>query len=217
MSWFPVLLLAAAAFAAAVFLLQVKRGGWSLLGAALLFGLTGYALQGTPGRPAAPGTATEKQTLDGGLLVAGRREYFDTAQLPSRWILTGDGFARRGDFARAAGFYRSATQENPQDTEAWLALGIALVEHSEGNLTPAALYAFERAQQMDTENGGPRYFLGVSWLRAGEADRAAELWREALAAAPEDAPWRETLALRLERLESMLRSSQPASVGEVPQ
>ncbi len=217
MSWLSVILLAGAAFAAAVFLLKVNRGGWSLLGAALLFGLTGYALQGSPGQPAAPGAAVERERLDGGLLVEGRREFFDTSQLPSRWTLTGDGFARRGDYAQASGFYRSATQENPQDSEAWLALGIALVEHAEGNLTPGALYAFERAQQLDEDNGGPRYFLGVSWLRAGDAARAVELWRDALESAPEAAGWREALALRLERLESMIGAAQGVPAPEVPE
>ena len=209
MSWLPVILLAALAFAAAVLLLRVGKGGWTLLGAALLFGLTGYALQGSPGQPAAPGTATAKQTVDGELLVTARREFFTEPQLPSRWIITGDGYARRGDFARAAGFYRSASEENPRDREAWLALGIALVEHAEGRLTPAALLAFERAQELDESNGGPRYFLGLSWLRAGEAARAAELWREALAKAPEDAEWRESLASRLMQLEQMLGQAGP--------
>ena len=206
MSWLPVILLAALAFAAAVFLLRVGKGGWTLLGAALLFGLTGYALQGSPGQPAAPGTAAEKQTVDGELLVEARREFFTEPQLPSRWIITGDGFARRGDYAQAAGFYRSATEENARDREAWLALGIALVEHAEGKLTPAALLAFERAQQLDETNGGPRYFLGLSWLRAGEAQRTAELWREALANAPEEAEWRESLELRLMRLSQIVEA-----------
>lgn len=204
MSWAAVILLAAAAFAAGVYLLKLARSGWSLLGAALLFGLAGYALQGSPGQPAAPGAGGEKQKLDGELLVSARREFFDTSQLPSRWIMTGDGFARRGDYERAAGFYRSATAENPSDAEAWLALGIALVEHGEGNLTPAALYAFQRAEQLGGAYGGPRYFLGFAWLRAGEPERARELWSEALDAAPAEAPWRETLAQRLERLDILL-------------
>lgn len=204
MSWIPAIALAAAVFLAAAFVVKVDRNGWTLLGATLLFGLTGYALHGSPGQPSAPGMATERQGTDGELLIDARREYFDTSQFPSRWITTGDGFARRGDFAQAAGFYRSATQENPGDLEAWLALGIALVEHAEGRLTPAALYAFQKAQQIDTENAGPRYFLGLAWLRAGEVERTLELWREALEAAPEEAEWRESLALRLMQLETMV-------------
>lgn len=214
MNWLAVILLAVLTFAAAAFLLKVRKSGWTLLGATLLFGLTGYALQGAPDLPASPTDAAEKQTLDGELLVSARREYFDTAQLPSRWVMTGDGFTRKGDFERASGFYRSATQENPHDIEAWLALGAALVEHAEGNLTPAALFAFERAQELDKENGGARYFLGLSWLRAGQPARTLELWSEALVNAPEDAPWREALALRLMGLRAMLEQAAPPETVE---
>lgn len=216
MSWIAVIALAVLSFLAAVFLLKVNRSGWSLLGAALLFGLSGYGLQGSPAMQAAPGTTRAQQGLDGELLVSSRRDFFDATQLPSRWILTGDGFARRGDYMKAAGFYRSATQENPADTEAWLALGIALVEHAEGNLTPPALNAFQRAQALDETNGGARYFLGLSWLRAEQVGRTVELWAEALEAAPEDAPWRDTLALRLMRLQQLLGMSAPAA-DEAPQ
>ena len=208
MSWALVIGLAAITFGAAV-LLKVGKGGWSLLGATLLFGLAGYGLQGSPGQPAAPGAFSAEQPVDGELLVTARREYFDSSQLPSRWIMTGDGFARRGDFEQAAGFYRSATEENPRDLEAWIALGIALVEHGEGNLTPAALYAFERAEALDGSNGAARYFLGLSWLRAGQPLRTRELWSEALENAPEDAAWRESLILRLLRLDAMLGITPP--------
>lgn len=209
MSWALVIGLAAITFGAAALLLKVGKGGWSLLGATLLFGLAGYGLQGSPGQPAAPGAFSAEQPVDGELLVTARREYFDSSQLPSRWIMTGDGFARRGDFEQAAGFYRSATEENPRDLEAWIALGIALVEHGEGNLTPAALYAFERAEALDGSNGGARYFLGLSWLRAGQPLRTRELWIQALENAPEDATWRESLILRLLRLDAMLGITPP--------
>ncbi|MBX7526466.1 tetratricopeptide repeat protein [Qipengyuania vesicularis] len=208
MSWLPIIAIAVLSFLAAILLLRVRKGGWTLLGATLLFGLTGYALQGSPDQPSSPGQAEQQQAVDGELLIEARREFFDTSQFPSRWIVTGDSYMRRGDFDAAAGFYRNAIEEAPGDIEAWLGLGIALVEHAEGNLTPAALHAFERAQELDETNGGPRYFLGLSWLRAREIDRTLELWREALAAAPDDAPWRESLALRLGALETMLEAAQ---------
>ena len=204
MTWLPILLLALATFALAAFALKLPRSSWTLLGATLLFGLAGYGLEGTPGQASAPKAAEIRQTENSELLVSARREFFGEGQLPSRWVVTGDGFARRGDFAQAAGLYGNAVEENPADTEAWLGLGIALVEHAEGNLSPAALEAFERAAVLQPENGGARYFLGLSWLRSGELQRTRELWAEALEAAPEGAEWRENLALRLERLEMLI-------------
>ena len=204
MTWLPIILLALAAFIAAVILLRLPRTMWTLLGATLVFGLAGYAMQGSPGQDSSPKAAAGSETQSGELLVSARREFFGAGQLPSRWIMTGDGFARRGDYAQASGLYANAISENPSDTEAWLATGIALVEHAEGNLTPAAINAFERAAELQPENGGARYFLGLSWLRGGEPARTRELWVEALEAAPEDAEWRGDLQMRLERLDTLL-------------
>lgn len=204
MSWLPILALATAAFAIAVLVLKVGRSGWALLGATLLFGLTGYALQGSPGQPGAPKPAAVPDPKSGELFVAGRREFYGKDQPPSRWVTTGDAFMRRGDYQRAADFYRNAVEENPGDVEGWSALGIALIEHSEGNLTPAAIEALRRSESLEPGNAAPRYFLGLAWLRAGEPLRTLELWDEALAEAPEGAEWRESLALRRNRLAGML-------------
>ena len=59
MIWLAVLALAALGFRFAVWLFGLARSGWTLFGAALLFGLTGYAQQGSPGQPAAPGAGPE--------------------------------------------------------------------------------------------------------------------------------------------------------------
>lgn len=204
MSWLPIIVLALAAFAFAVLVLKVRRSGWTLLGATLLFGLSGYALQGLPGQPAAPKPPMAADAESGELFVAGRREFYGKDQPPSRWITTGDAFMRRGDYQRAAGFYRNAVEESPADAEGWSALGIALIEQSEGNLTPAAIEALRRAKSLAPKNAAPRYFLGLAWLRAGEPLRTLELWDEALAEAPEGAEWRNSLALRRNRLAAML-------------
>ena len=110
----------------------------------------------------------------------------------------------RGQHDQAANFLRNAVAENPKDGEAWLALGNALVEHADGQLTSAALYAYSQAEQVAPENPAPTYFLGLSFLRAGEPRKTLGLWRELLETAPEEAEWREPLAARLARLETML-------------
>ena len=52
--WFAVAALALAAFALAVLVMKLPRHGLTLFGAALVFGLAGYAWQGSPGQPSAP-------------------------------------------------------------------------------------------------------------------------------------------------------------------
>jgi cytochrome c-type biogenesis protein CcmH len=205
MSWLPVLLLAVLAFALAVVVLKLPRTLWTLFGSALLFGLTGYALQGHPGMAGAPAAPAAQDDADTGeLLVSARREFYPSGAMPSRFVVTADAFTRRGQHEQAANFLRNAVEENPNDSEAWLALGNALVEHADGQLTAAALYAYSQAEKTDPSNPAPTYFLGMAFLRAGEPGKTLALWRELLEEAPDDAEWRATLATRLERLEAIL-------------
>lgn len=204
MSWLPILLLAAGAFLAAVLLLKLPRGGYTLLGAALMFGLAGYGLQGSPGTPAAPGQATGGDAGTGSLMVEARRAFFDPDVLPSRYLITSDAFARRGDALGAAGFARSALADNPRDAEAWTALGNALADHAGGRLTPAALYAYGQAQRAAPDSPAPGYFLGLAMLRGGEPARTRVIWAELVEQAPADAPWRPVMVERLARLDMLL-------------
>lgn len=206
MSWIPILVLGATAFLAAVFLLKLPRGGYTLLGATLLFGLAGYALQGSPGAPAAPGKVVLDEEGMGELMVEARRAFFDPDVLPSRQLITSDAYARRGEPKRAAEFARSAIAENPGDAEAWTALGNALADHAGGTLTPAALYAYGQAQRRDPGSPAPAYFLGLAMLRGGEPERTRAIWAELVASAPSDAPWRPVMAERLARLDMLLGS-----------
>ena len=205
MSWLPILILTALVFALAVFVLKLPRTLWMLFGSALLFGLAGYAAQGNPGQPSVPASPVRDDAAQSGeLMVEARREFYPEGRLPSRFVVTADAFTRRGQHDQAANFLRNAVAENPKDGEAWLALGNALVEHADGQLTSAALYAYSQAEQVAPENPAPTYFLGLSFLRAGEPGKTLGLWRELLETAPEEAEWREPLAARLARLETML-------------
>lgn len=204
MSWLPIVLLAAIAFVIAAFVLRMPKGSWALLGAALMLGLAGYALQGLPGYAGAPKEARIGEDRNGTAMVEARRELFDPDVAPARFVTVSDGFARRGQFGDAAGILRSALRDDPEDGEAWLALGNALVEHANGMLTPAALFAYTKAEQYLPGHPGPAYFLGVSLIRSGRFMEARGLWIDALASAPEDAPWRESLEQRIARLDEMI-------------
>ncbi|WP_324827898.1 tetratricopeptide repeat protein [Qipengyuania zhejiangensis] len=205
MSWLPIVALAALAFIGAIFIVKLPKAMWMLFGASLLFGLAGYALQGSPGQASAPASGQKERSVETGeLLVQARREFYPEGALPSRFVITADAFARRGQFDQAANFLRNAVSENPRDGEAWLALGNALVEHADGQLTAAALFAYSRAEEVDPSNPAPTYFLGLASLRAGEPGRTRQLWQELLESAPEDASWKPLLAERLGRLDQLL-------------
>ena len=135
MSWLPIIVLAALVFGLAIVLLKLPRSLWMLFGSALLFGLAGYALQGHPGQAGAAATpVTDNAAQTGELMVEARREFYPAGRLPSRFVVTADAFTRRGQHDQAANFLRNAVAENPNDGEAWVALGNALVEHADGQL-----------------------------------------------------------------------------------
>ncbi len=208
MTFVPIILLAAAAFGVAVLALRLPRVGWTLFGAALLFGLAGYALQGSPGQVGSPKVAAAAAADTGVALVEARRELYGPTP-PSRFVTVADGFARRGQFSDAAGILRGSLEQESRDPEAWLALANALVENAEGQLTPAAMYAFAQAEQQDPASPGPGFFLGVALINSGRPGEARRLWADMLARAPADAPWRDGLKDRLGRLDVLITQMGP--------
>lgn len=205
MTWVLAIALALAAFAAALVAFRPARSGWTTFAAALAVGLAGYALQANPDVPGAPSTGGADPGEAAWALVDERQSMVgDDARSRSDMLIVADGFARRGQYADAAGFLRSAVADDPGDGEAWLALGNALVEHTGGVLTEPALLAYRRAADLDPDGVGPGYFLGLALIRQGRLGEAAALWRSTLESAAPDAAGREVLALRLERLEGLL-------------
>tara|TARA_A100001391_G_scaffold173888_3_gene136119 strand:- start:7993 stop:8679 length:687 start_codon:yes stop_codon:yes gene_type:complete len=205
MTWVFVVLLAALAFAAAVLLFKVEKALWSSLLAALAVGLAGYAVQASPGLPSAPKAAGENRAAPLFDIVEVRRELLTTRERSKAdFVVTADALAREGRYQQAAQLLASVTRDNPQDFEAWIAEGNALVEHADGILTVPALYAYRKAAELKPAHLAPNYFLGVALIRQGRLLEARQVWADSLAAAPEDDPGREVVAQQLERLDGML-------------
>lgn len=205
--WLAVLALAMLAFALAAFLLRLPKEGYAVFGSALLFGLAGYAWQGSPDLPSSPKAATAKQQQSGEQMVEARRSLFDETRPKPHYLVTSDGFARRGQFADAAGLLRRGLEENPDHLEGWLALAMALTAHADGFVTPAAEQAYARARAIDPDNPAADFFLGFSFLQMGEVRKAREVWAGLLERSPDDAPWRADLEARIAQLDQMIANA----------
>ena len=206
MSWVIAILLALAGFAAIAVLSGQKRAAWAVVLAALGFGLAGYATQASPGIKSAPKQGVRAATGEGEQFVALRVELVGEARRShSPYTLMSDGYARGGQFEEAAALLRGAVSKDQRDGDAWLALGNALLLHADGQLTPAAIYAYRRAEQELPGSAATAFFIGVGMIREGRLIEAHRLWSERLAALPEGAPGREILAERLGALEQLLR------------
>ncbi len=208
MSWVWALLLAGAALGLILLLLRwmgSPRAGWEAIASALLLGIAGYGLQGSPGQPGAPKEAVEMVAGDPQALVAARKSLDGKPLAPgSSWVVIADAFARQGQYANAAGVLLGAVDKNPRDGDAWLALANALVGHAEGQLSPAALFAYRNAALAAPGHPGPPFFLGLAMAQSGRFAEARALWSDLLAQSPQDAPWRADLQDRLGRLDALI-------------
>ena len=202
--WMAVSALALAAFAFAVLVLRLPREGLTMFGAVLVFGLAGYAWQGSPAQPSAPRPPVAAAGAQGEAMVEGRAALFERTTPRADYLVTSDAFARRGQFADAAALLQKGLRDNPRDLEGWLALGMALVGHADGFVTPAAVQAFGRAKAIDPAHPGAEYFLGFAYLQSGEVVAARNVWAGLVENSPPDAPWREGLAAEVARLDDMI-------------
>lgn len=214
MTWILVIALAAAAFVLIAFALKAPRPGWEAVGAALMLGATGFALQANPAQPGAPKAPAETMQSSGGSLVEARKDLSGRGDQPATNLtIIADGLARNGSFGDAAGVLLGVVRKNPNDADAWVGLGNDLVAHAEGTLTPAAQYAYARAAAADPNHPGPAFFLGLALATNGKLDEAHDTWADLLARAPKDAPWRADLEARLARLDSFIASQRAAAAG----
>jgi cytochrome c-type biogenesis protein CcmH len=207
MTWVLILVLAAVAFGAMAFVLKLPRAGWEITGAALLFGISGYALQGHPGLPGAPRAAVEDPKVADAELIKQRAEMGDQFGKGQSWLVLSDALARQGQYRASADVLGKAVQAQPGDADLWVALGNALVGHSEGMITPAAQFAFQKAAKISPEHPGPPFFMGLALAQSGRLADARAIWAELLARSPADAPYRADLQARLARIDSMLAAS----------
>ncbi len=212
MTWVLVIALALAAFALGVLAFRVSRPGWSTFGAALALGLAGYALQASPEVPGAPAVGLRATGEVDWAFVDARKEMVASAnRSTSDNMIVADALARQGQYANAAAMLRAAVRENPRDGEAWLALGNALVEHSDGALTQPAVLAYRRAAELDPTGVGPGYFLGFALIRQGRLMEARGVWASTLESAAPDAAGRAGLEESLKRLDWLI-----ANQGAIP-
>jgi cytochrome c-type biogenesis protein CcmH len=184
--WLAVLILIALALGA-LWLLRVRGAMLQIAAAAIMFGAIGYAVQGHPALRGSPGSASSVAAPIP--LTPLRHAFYGEFTPAEHWLIISESLARRGATQDAAGILRSAVREHPNDSELWVGLGNALVDHA-GVMTPAAELAYTRAAELAPGYPGPVFFMGLALARSGDGGRALAMWRSILADAPADASWR---------------------------
>lgn len=184
--------------------LGVDRRMWSLVGAALMIGAIGYAVQGSPVLPDHPVKADATGIeIDPGITDL-RGAIFGRYGDDSLYLTASDALQRVGETQAASQLLLGAIHHKGQDPVLWTELGTALSSHDGGYVSPAALLAFHHAAQLAPTSPGPPFFTGLAYVRAGDFANARPFWAEALAKTPPNADYRAAVAIRLDMLDRYL-------------
>lgn len=217
MIYLIIIIIVALGIGGAVFFARPKRGGVELLGAAFFVGVAGYAWQGEPFQKSAPKENIAASANPNDEAIELRKTMGNKFSSSRDWLIIADAQSRQGKFANAAALLRNAIRENPKDVDLWLGLGNALVGHSGGFISPAAMYAFQKAADISPQHPGPPFFIGLSLVQSGRLDDARTIWQELLDRSKENAPWRPDLEERLARLDEILGAPQQNTQAKQPE
>lgn len=173
--------------------------------ALILMVFAGVYAAGQSGVPARGVAATVK--------AAGQR-----ANLPSDTTfetLMAEGQTRfaAGNAAGAFDAYEAASKAAPGRVEGWLAQGEALVVAGKGEVSPAAMLAFARAEQISPGNPVSLYYSGLERLQQGDAAAAQSIWQALKARSRVTAPWMAQLERGLVAAAQALGEEQEPQIG----
>ena len=203
MGW-AVLALIAATVVTLLAVLRVPRALWAMVGAALMLGAAGYAWQGRPGLATHPVAADAVKLPVPPSYKQLRDDLYGRFGVESAYFAISDLQLGDGDTTFAAGVIAAGLRALPDDVAMWSELGNIIALHDQGLVSPAALFAFQRAMTLSPRHPGPPYFLGYAYLRSGELAKARPYWARALALSPASAEYRDGIAARLALLDRLL-------------
>lgn len=212
--WVALAMLALLSLAGFVFALRRERAMWQVAAAAILLGMTGYALQGRPDLPASPAKALAAREDAAVQLVEMRQQMDQNIGNARTFLITADSFAKQGDYTLSAAFIQSGLRKDPDNPDLWSALGLQLMLASNGQMSAPAQLAFDKAREIRPNYPAPYYFAGVSRLFDGNIDSTILLWERALALASPKAKWKPKLEAQLAGARALKEQAQAGPVAQ---
>lgn len=204
MSWAVIALLLAAVAAGLILPGRLPRSLWELAGAALLFGLAGYAWQGSPGLAGAPRAAVETAPRFDEELAKLRDSFGGQYGQTGQWLILSDGLARRGKTQEAANVIAAGLRARPDDAALWVGMGNALVLHGGGFISPSAEYSYNQAMRLAPQSAAAPFFYGLALADSGQYAPARKIWSDLRDKVPAESPLHAELTSYLARLDRIL-------------
>lgn len=213
MGWMLVGLLLSVVILGLLLVARLPRMLWELVGAALLFGVAGYAWQGRPELKGSPRNIAETARPFDEDLAKLRDSFGGAYGKAAPWLRMSDGYARRGETRDAANIIVAGLRGDPDDANLWMGLGNALIVHGEGMLSPAADYSYRQAMKLAPKASGAPYFYGLALAQSGQYAAARKVWGDLAARVPKASPLYAELDANLGRLDRIL-AGQAGTAGQ---
>jgi tetratricopeptide (TPR) repeat protein len=201
-------LIGVAAFLA-LWLGGVSKSLWSFVGAALMLGAAGYALQQ---RASVPGHQVQSFAEPIQLnpeVIELRDSMLGRFTGDGAYLIAADGMTRSGDTRSAVRVVLGGITKYPNSLTLWTGLGSAYAQH-DGTVSPAALFAFRHAIHLAPSHPAPYYFLGLAYINSGQPALARPYWARAVALTPPGLSYRNQIAEQLQRLDTYLAAAERA-------
>ena len=188
----------------AMLLLRVPRLAWTMVGAALMLGATGYALQGNPAMPARDATPNAIVIPDDPATIDLRDRLFGRYTADGAYMVAADAMERIGERRAAVQAVLGGIRHYPKSAALWTALGTAYSMHDGGQVSPPALFAFQQAMRIAPDHPGPPFFLGLAYIRMTDFKTARIYWARAVRLSPAGTSYRRDIVVRLMLLDQLL-------------
>lgn len=201
------LLVTGAAILTAVIIMwlgKIPAASRPMVGAAVMLGMAGYALQGHPALAGKPVVKMREAQGLGEEITDRQQGMQDRFGPATMWISMSDGFMRTGKTEMAAKALEKGLQKYPDDVDLWVGLGNALVAHGGGMMSPASALAFDQAVRRQPDHPAPPFFAGLAMAQSGDFVGAERVWTNLRDRTPEGAGWEADLNLRLEQLRAAM-------------
>ena len=189
--WVALGLLSVFSLLALAWFVRASKGLWQIGAAAVLLGMTGYALQGRPSASSSPGKPLAGSEVAATQLVDIRADMDQNFGGAKRWLITADSYIQSG------------LRSDPKNADLWSALGLQLMLASDGQLSAPAELAFDKARAIRPNYPAPYYFVGLARMLSGDLDGAILLWEKTLSLATPNAKWKGVLESQLQAAKAL--------------
>ncbi len=187
---------------------------------AIALSLAAYAYMGSPNLPDQPKSARAAQAEanpDLSNLVGQVEEQLQKSPNDLRgWSVLGPAYMRLRRFSDAADAFRKAVALSPKDADLQTSLGEALTMAEAGLVSADAHAAFDAALGINPNQAKARFYLGIAAYQDGRKKEAITRWKELLADAPANAPWRKTVASHIQRAEGTAAQTAESTEARPP-